>query len=705
MYKCLLSTFGILLTASCAVAQDTPTVRRLCDLRPALWENTLANGSFDVTGQVVACSAATVGFALSDETGGYIFSSNECIADIRRGDYVRAIGTLRCRNAYTPPIARATKIEILGHKQLSIPAEIPPELIAGGRLDFTCIRVCGVVHSCVRDAFDHRWNWMILLTPEAAVKVALGEAEWPLERLSLLTDAEIAIDGVVSPNFGLRHASASHLSPITTNALEILKSAPVTPFSAPSFTPSRQRMGIRDLAELHRRRVTGRVLATWNGDNVAIADADGKSVFLRLVPEQPLPKVGDCIDAVGFPSSDNFAHHFTETLWRISQGPGIASPVAVAVTVSELFREDNVNVRQALPLNGLLVRITGRIIDIASRGDRGVTSLKCGNRIISVETDSVRPDDLPGVGCTVDVTGVLVIEPMAVHRETDYAHAKTVKLIGRNEEDFRILARPPWFTPARLMGVIGILLALLAGILVWNRTLSHLIVRRGRALMKEEIAHAKAIFRTDERMRLAADLHDSVTQNLTGASFQIAAARSACSSRPDATIGHLDRADQILRSCRTELRRCIWDLRNDTLEDPDINSAIRTTVEPVLGNADLAVRFNVPRARLSDLTAHTVMSIVRELVSNAVRHGAAQHVAVAGELRDGRLRFSVRDDGSGFDPSMRVSARDGHFGIDGINERLSRFGGSAEFTSHPGGGTRVVVSLFPPAEQSDDSTT
>ena len=694
-----------LLLPGVAPAQDMPTIRRLCDLRSALWENTQANGMFDVTGHVIACSASSLGFALSDGSAGYIFSSQELNPGLRRGDYVRAIGTLRCRNAYTPPIARATKIEIVGHEELAKPAEMPPELIAGGRLDFSCLRVRGVVHSCVRDAFDQRWNWMILLTPEAAVKIALAEAEWPLVRLSGLTDAEIAVDGVVSPNFGLRHASASHLSPISTNALEVIKPAPSAPFSAPYFTPSRQRMGIRSLEELHRRRVIGRVLATWNGDTAALAIADGKSVFLRLAPNQPLPDVGSCIDAVGFPSSDNFAHHFTETLWRTCQGPEFTSPAAVAVSVPDFFREDDVNVRQVLQWNGLLVRVSGRIIDIASRSDRGVTSLKCGNRIITVESGALDPDALPTVGCTVEVTGVLVIEPVAVHRETDYAHAKNIKLVARSDKDFIILARPPWFTTARLTAIIGVLLALLTGILIWNRTLSHLIVRRGRALMKEEIAHAKAIFRTDERMRIAADLHDSVTQNLTGASLQIAAARSACMTHPEATTRHLDHADQILRSCRTELRRCIWDLRNDSLEDPDFNRAIRTTAEPVLGTAELAVRFNVPRSRLSDLTAHTVMSITRELISNAVRHGAARHVAVAGELRDGRLRFSVKDDGCGFDPATRPTSSDGHFGLDGISERLARFGGTAEFASQPYGGTRVVVSLFPPTDQANKVTT
>ena len=81
----------------------------------------------------------------------------------------------------------------------------------------------------------------------------------------------------------------------------------------------------------------------------------------------------------------------------------------------------------------------------------------------------------------------------------------------------------------------------------------------------------------------------------------------------------------MLTSCRTELRRCLWDLKSDALNERDFAKAIRMSTEPVLGNARLLVRFNVPRSRVNDSTAHAILSIIRELAANAVRHGGYDH--------------------------------------------------------------------------------
>ena len=90
------------------------------------------------------------------------------------------------------------------------------------------------------------------------------------------------------------------------------------------------------------------------------------------------------------------------------------------------------------------------------------------------------------------------------------------------------------------------------------------------------------------------------------------------------------------------------------MNEQDFAKAIARTSEPVSGDANLHVRFAVKRQLLSDSTAHAILSICRELVSNAVRHGKADKVQIAGELMDGAIRFSVRDNGRGFDPAKKL---------------------------------------------------
>ena len=171
------------------------------------------------------------------------------------------------------------------------------------------------------------------------------------------------------------------------------------------------------------------------------------------------------------------------------------------------------------------------------------------------------------------------------------------------------------------------------------------------------------------------------------------AANRLADSDPDGMRKSLGLAANTLDSCRDELRNCLWDLRNQTLEESDMNEAIRQTLAPHIGDAKLTIRFNVPRERLSDNTAHAILRIVRELATNAVRHGHATQIRIAGAIESGRLLFSVSDNGSGFDPQTAPGIRQGHFGLQGIRDRIDGFEGDFVLDSSPGKGTKAIISI------------
>ena len=152
-------------------------------------------------------------------------------------------------------------------------------------------------------------------------------------------------------------------------------------------------------------------------------------------------------------------------------------------------------------------------------------------------------------------------------------------------------------------------------------------------------------------------------------------------------------ASKTLLSCRQELRNCLWDLRSQALDEPDLGNAVLKTLKPHLNGAVLRIRFNVSRRLVSDQTAHAVLRILRELAANALHHGHAKNLTVAGCL-DGRLlRFSLTDDGSGFDPKRVSGVDSGHFGLSGIRDRVNKSHGTFEILSDPGRGTKAVVTL------------
>ena len=96
---------------------------------------------------------------------------------------------------------------------------------------------------------------------------------------------------------------------------------------------------------------------------------------------------------------------------------------------------------------------------------------------------------------------------------------------------------------------------------------------------------------------------------------------------------------------------------------------------------------------MNEAIRRTASPFVSELATNAVRHGAAKTIRIAGALENGRLLFSVSDDGGGFNPQRHPGVDEGHFGLDGIRERISRFDGTLEIESAPNKGSTIRISM------------
>ena len=243
----------------------------------------------------------------------------------------------------------------------------------------------------------------------------------------------------------------------------------------------------------------------------------------------------------------------------------------------------------------------------------------------------------------------------------------------------------------RIKIVVSSLLLAIFGILLWNAVLRRLVERRGRELYRKQLETAKAMLKTEERTRLAVELHDALSQSLTGVAMEVfAAQKQATTENP-----HLTRAEKALKSCRDELRNCLWDLRSQALDELDMSKAVRNTLLPYFSDKTrIDVSLDIPRSRLSDNLAHTVLRSIRELVVNALTHGQATSVCVIGVLNGKDIRISVRDNGIGFDPATAPGIREGHFGLQGLRERLRDLGGTITFDTSSNSSTSVNL-CFP----------
>lgn len=263
-----------------------------------------------------------------------------------------------------------------------------------------------------------------------------------------------------------------------------------------------------------------------------------------------------------------------------------------------------------------------------------------------------------------------------------------------------LFVRSPWWLHTELLVIIGLLLAGLATMSAWNLSIRIVSRQRARRLLQEEIAHARTRLKVEERTELAVEIHDSVSQALTGIALQLEAALATGRQDPARAEKSLATASQMLASCRRELRGCLWDLRTRTFEEHDLTEALVQTLAPHLKDVRAHVRFNVSRSRLSESTTHAIIKIVRELTVNAIRHGRATTLRIAGEMTGDVIRFSVSDNGCGFDAATAPGPRDGHFGLQGIRERLRKYGGSLTLAANrPGTKATVTLPTVPDKEK------
>lgn len=550
------------------------------------------------------------------------------------------------------------------------------------------IRVEGVIKTVMRDDLDVDWSWAEVQTPSSTIPVAVHRDISSYNDLRKTIDAEVRIEGYSQQKRRIPLPKSERI--IATKPFEVLLPPPADPFSAPIFSSKKM--------SPHRMRMVGTVLASRRDRLfMRLHSPHDYAIKVALSNDALVPAVGAHIAAVGFVRTSSFSRYLSEALVKVvGEDTGDSGgEIPMDIDCDSLFITPNGSGKVNPRYFGKTVRVRGTAIGDFDEGDDGLV-LKCGKHTLRI--DMAFPDGSARrvkAGSTVEITGVCDLEFENSFGDTLFPHFRGFAILPRTAADVKVLAEPPWWTPFRLVCVIALLALALLATLAWNRSLAVISERKGRELYHEQIASAKAELKVEERTRLAVEIHDSLSQTLTGVSLQIDAAMRNGEKGFSAAERYLKTARQMLASCRHELRCCIWDLKSRTFEEKNMTEAVERMLAPHAEQTRISVRFNVPRTALSDSTTHAVLRIIRELTVNAVRHGKASNVRIAGEFVDGVVRFSVADDGAGFDPKSADGPAQGHFGLNGIRERLNEFNGKMEIESSPGKGTKATVTIKP----------
>lgn len=630
------------------------------------------------------------------ESGGHALRLvNSAGTPLRLGDRVTAHG-VASHDPRLGVVALVRALAVRGHEDLPEPPTVTPDDLQDPALLCRRIRIAGTVTDVFRDDIDAAYACFLVKSRGRFFYASLHAPSVGLDTLrDTYAGAEVRFTGVCEAHVGDRVFANRYVQLYELGDAEVVKSAVLSPFDAPplEIVPHASPDALNRLSY---RTATGRVLAVWGGRQFLLASDDGHVIEATLAEGERAPSLDAHVKVAGLPQTDLL--HVKLALARVRSADRAAPPSPLLprdTDPDELFVDERGTRCTQHRFHGRFISLTGIVLAHPSADADGERiSLACGAQTVSLDVSACPAAlaDIP-LGAKVRVSAVCVLSSDVWRPDAPIPRVHGFFLVLRSPADVTVLARPSWWTPEKMLVVFLSLLAVFVVLYNWVRILNRLVYIRSRQLLKKQIAKERADFKAAERTRLAVELHDSLSQNLSGLACQISASKIALAHGADETRKRLETAERMLLSSRTELQRCLFDLRGDALEGPDFDSAIRKSLAPIIGDAALILRCSASRRRIGDTTAHAVICIIRELAANALRHGQAHEIRVALRAEERLLLFSVEDDGCGFDPAHCAGVKEGHFGLSGIRERVARLNGTLTIDSAPGKGAYAKVQI------------
>ncbi len=452
--------------------------------------------------------------------------------------------------------------------------------------------------------------------------------------------------------------------------LPIVLLAELGPLRASAAPPELRAIGT--LAEAGGRAVAVRGAVTLSAPGFLVLQDESGAVEVRPGPGSDTASIGDEVEVTGSVSSAG-RPQFAGTLKRLWSGSpplaGVITPDAAADGRNELS----------------LVNLSGLLVGSRSTADGGLELTMQGEHqffTASLQDPGRASERWPSrhalaralrAKSTLQLTGVLDAVPPKGGAQGGF----TLSL--RSPDDIAVPAGPPWWTPAHISGVFLALAALAA------------------AAVALHIRNLRLRFRavTDERLRIARDIHDTVAQGFAGIALQLQAAAQTLPEATTESRRHLDLALGMVRHSRSESHRSIQMLRSLAGENSlatMLTQSARQAAEGAPIRIEVAVEGHEPKLPYD--TAMQLYRIAQEAIANAVQHASARTVRLQLHFREHEIALSVVDDGSGFDPEA-VQANGEHFGLAGIRERVEGLRGRFHIASSRMGSRLSVAIPWP----------
>ena len=618
-------------------------------------------------------------------------------SELRFGTEVEVRGV--CTPGAYMPVILPESLTVRGEKPVPSGDPIDPRQFFAGAESGRRVEIRGVVQTIE----PFKGDWQLVVNSDFG-QFPVRATSSTLQESAHLVDSEVRVRGVAGALFnGRGELIGPRLLCGVAGDIVVEKAAP--PPEAVPLEPLDELMRYSPHVRLpHRVRVRGTVTLSVPGKYLYLQH-ENRAVRVETVATVSF-NPGDEVEMAGFVEQRQFIAMLVGAEGhKIGQG---SLPDPVTITPKQIIAINAQAKNRGLParphdFDGHLVRFPARLLAIQNEIEHRPGSqrllLDSDGMILTADLadDVTRQFTSLQPGSVLQVTGIVQLEIPRKLLPTTQVHAQRLDVFLRDAADVVVLSKPGWWTPERLARIITVSGVLLLGVLIWVWQLRRQVSHKTDQLAVEMRARRDSAIEFEatmrERNRLAANLHDTLLQTMSGLTYQLEACESESLPRADRVSNHLDTARRMVQRGQEDLRGTVWALRVLPLKGRSLADALRAIVERMQDGYAVKISVGDTGAipAVTEFVAGNLLLVAQEAINNALKHAEAVsiNVALASTEDSGQLTLEVCDDGVGFSPRAHFVGISNHFGLLGMRERVERLGGEFNIESEVGRGTRV----------------
>jgi two-component system, NarL family, sensor histidine kinase LiaS len=195
---------------------------------------------------------------------------------------------------------------------------------------------------------------------------------------------------------------------------------------------------------------------------------------------------------------------------------------------------------------------------------------------------------------------------------------------------------------------------------------------------------------SQERNRLARELHDSVSQQLFAASMIMSAVNEVRIESDTRESKQLKLVEETIHQTQLEMRALLLHLRPAALNGKSLQKGMEELLQELLQKVPIELKWKIETIPLDKGVEDHLFRILQESVSNILRHAQANKAQILLVQRDDLIILRIEDDGVGFKLDQEKT---GSYGLQNMHERAAEIGGTLKIVSLPGEGTRLEVKV------------